>query len=465
MSETITQLSTRLKVMWGSGALGVAVLMNSVSFLILFYLVSAVGLDPGIAGTIIFISKLVDVATDPLMGIISDRSRFRTGRRRPWLIAGAFISTLAFALLFTIPEFDRQSTTAVYALAVLVLYTIGYTVFNVPYMAMPAEMTDGYHERSSLHSWRVVFVSIGSSIAGTIAPILLEVLGQGREAYRVIAVLFSAVIFASMVACYLGTREARFTFATQTEHDVREQVRLLVTNQPFMWLISTKALQLIGVASAAATTLFFLTAYLKLSLVYLAIFGVINTVATMLMMPVYVRLSKRIGKRGAYLFSTTVFIAYSLSWVLAEPGEPLLLFFARAVLLGICLGGNILMAMSMLTDTIELDARRSGMRREGIYAAMYSFVEKFSSAFGPLVVGLILSRTGFQRDLPPEAVQEPQVLFGILLGMALIPAAVGALSLLTLWRYRLDEQTLAATPEVAGAAPVAAATRPVVERP
>lgn len=445
MSERIDVLPARLKLMWGSGALGVAVLMNSISILILFYLVSVVGLEPGLAGTLVFASKLIDVASDPIMGIISDRAKFRTGRRRPFLIFGAFISAASFAMLFTIPEFDSPTVTATYAFSALVLYTIGYTIFNVPYMAMPAEMTDGYHERSSLHSYRVVFVSIGSTVAGALAPLLLQFFGEGREAYRVIAILFSALIFASMVACYLGTREARFTFSTRSAHSVGVQIGLLVSNRPFMWLISTKALQLIGVASAAATTLFFITAYLRIELFHLTIFGLINTVVTIAMMPVFVRMSKQIGKRNAYVFSTLVYVLYSLSWIPADPSEPIIWFYARAVLVGICLGGNILLAMSMLTDTIELDARRSGMRREGIYAAMYSFVEKFASAFGPLLVGWVLAFVGFNRNLPRDAVQEPQVLFGILVGMSLIPAAAGLLSLITLWRYRLDEQTLSAT--------------------
>ena len=463
MTERIEQLSVRLKLMWGSGALGVAVLMNSISILILYYLISVVRLDPGLAGTIVFASKLFDVVTDPLMGIISDRAKFRTGRRRPFLVVGAFISALSFGMLFTIPAFDSQATSAAYALGALMLYTVGYTIFNVPYMAMPAEMTDGYHERSSLHSYRVVFVSIGSTVAGAIAPILLQVFGEGREAYRIIAVLFAAIIFASMVGCYLGTREARFTFTTSTAHSVKAQISLLFTNRPFMWLISTKALQLVGVASAGATTLFFITAYLRIDLAYLAAFGLINTVVTIAMMPVFVRLSRRIGKRAAYMVSTVVFILYSLSWALAQPGEPLLMFYARAVLVGICLGGNILLAMSMLTDTIDLDARRSGMRREGVYAACYSFVEKFASAFGPLVVGWILAFVGFNRDLPRDAVQEPGVLFGILVGMSLIPAAAALLSLVTLSRYRLDESILAQT--IAVPEPGAAAIELVRQRP
>ncbi|MCC5867703.1 MAG: MFS transporter [Gammaproteobacteria bacterium] len=449
MIERLEKLPTRLKLMWGSGALGVAVLMNSISILILFYLINVVGLDPGLAGTIVFASKLFDVATDPIMGVISDRSTFRRGRRRPFLVVGAFISALAFGMLFTIPEFSTQAASAAYALAALLLYTLGYTIFNVPYMAMPAEMTDGYHERSSLHSYRVVFVSIGSSIAGAIAPILLQVFGEGREAYRIVALLFSAIIFASMVGCYFGTREARFTFTTRTAHSVKAQIGLLFDNKPFLWLISTKALQLIGIASAAATTLFYITAYLQIPLAHLAVFGLINTIVTILMMPVFVRLSKRFGKRAAYAFSTSVLIIYSLSWALAQPTDHITLFYARGILVGICMGGNILLAMSMLTDTIDFDFRRTGMRREGIYAACYSFVEKFSGAFGPLIVGWVLAFVGFNRNLPPDAVQEPQVLFGILVGMAFIPAAAAALSLLTLSRYRLDESMLARTKTIA----------------
>jgi len=442
MGAAIDQLPVRLKIAWGTGALGAAVLMNSVTILILYYLVSVVRLDPGLAGTLVFVSKLFDVATDPLMGIISDRARFRAGRRRPFLVTGAFLSAVSFAMLFTIPQFDRESFTAAYVLGVLILYTLGYTIFNVPYIAMPAEMTDGYHERSSLHSYRVVAISIGSSIAGALAPILLQVFGEGREAYRIIAILFAAIIFASMVYCYFGTREARFTFGTKSAHNVRGQIRLLLTNEPFMWLIATKALQLLGIASVGATTLFFITAYLRIPLANLGVFALINTVVTVLMMPVFVYLSKRIGKRNGYLVSTAIFAVYCLSWLPAGPDDPLIWYYARAVLVGICLGGNILLANSMLTDTIDLDARRSGMRREGIYAAMYSFVEKTAGAFGPLLVGWILQFVGFNRDLPRDAVQEPQVLFGILMGVSLIPAVLAILSMITLAFYRLDQDML-----------------------
>jgi GPH family glycoside/pentoside/hexuronide:cation symporter len=442
MSGLIDQLPVRLKVAWGTGALGAAVLMNSVTILILYYLVSVVRMDPGLAGTLVFLAKLFDVVTDPLMGMISDRAKFRSGRRRPFLAIGALFSAASFALLFTIPQFDSESVTAAYVLGALLLYALGYTIFNVPYMAMPAEMTDGYHERSSLHSYRVVAISIGSALAGSVAPILLEVFGKGREAYRIIAILFAAIIFATMVYCYFGTRDARFTFSTPTSHSARGQLRMLLTNEPFMWLIATKALQLLGIASVGATTLFFITSYLRIPLTNLGLFALINTVVTVLMMPVFVWLSRRIGKRNGYIVSTIIFAVYCLSWLPSGPDEPMVWYYARAVLVGICLGGNILLANSMLTDTIELDARRTGMRREGLYASMYSFVEKTAGAFGPLLIGWMLRFVGFNRDLPSNAVQEPEVLFGILMGVSLLPAGLALLSVVTLSFYKLDEHML-----------------------
>ncbi len=442
MSDAIDRLPVPLKLAWGTGALGAAVLMNSITILILYYLVSVVRLDPGIAGTLVFVAKLSGVVTDPLMGMISDRARFRTGRRRPFLVIGGLLSAISFALLFTIPQFESQTVTAAYALGVLLLYALGYTLFNVPYMAMPAEMTDGYHERSSLHSYRVVAISIGSAIAGSLAPILLQVFGQGREAYRIIAILFAAIIFASMVYCYFGTREARFTFSAPTAHSARGQLRLLLTNEPFMWLIATKALQLLGIASVGATTLFFVTAYLRIPLANLGVAALINTAVTVLTMPLFMRLSKSIGKRNGYIVSTIVFVIYCLSWLPSGPDEPLIWYYARAALVGMCLGGNILLANSMLTDTIELDARRSGMRREGLYASMYSFVEKTAGAFGPLLIGWTLQFVGFNRDLPPNAVQEPKVLFGILMGVSVLPACLATLSMITLAFYKLDQDML-----------------------
>ena len=453
MTETVAKLPVRLKLFWGSGAMGVAVLMNAVSILILAYFVVVLKISPELAGSIVFVSKIIDAISDPVMGVISDRARFAAGRRRPFLFVGSFIASIAFALIFTIPVFDSEWTTAAYAFGCLVLYTLGYTIFNVPYMAMSAEMTDGYEERTSLHGYRVAFVSIGGSLASAGAPLILEKLGQTRESYMVIGVLFGAIIFASMMTCFFGTRQARVTQHVQSDHNIWSQFRLLTENRHFLVLITVKALQLIGVMSTVSVVLFFMTQYVRLDLVYLSIFGLLNTAVTFLAIPLLRLIAARVGKRNTYFLSAGITLLFNLSWALVEPAPPMSEFlpgyWVRAVVSGIVIAGNVMLAMSMLTDTIDYDARRTGLRREGVYASMYSFVEKISGALGPFLVGWVMALTGYDKSLAPGEQQSAEALSGILFGMAYLPAIMIGLSMLVLTFYRLDQATLENTRPVA----------------
>ncbi|MEM6835050.1 MAG: MFS transporter, partial [Pseudomonadota bacterium] len=202
-----TKLPVGVKVGWATGAVGVAVLMNGIAALMLFYLTNVVGLAPGVAGTILFLSKVYDAVTDPLSGHLSDKTQGKMGRRRPWLLGGAIISAASFLLVFTVPfEGPFESlwsgeglATVSYVLVMLLLYTSGYSMFNVPYMAMPAEMTDGYHERSSIHGYRVVFASVGGFAVQTGGTVILEQLGKDWDAYATVALAGSIIILITML--------------------------------------------------------------------------------------------------------------------------------------------------------------------------------------------------------------------------------------------------------------------------
>ena len=448
-SQRAGRLPARLKLYWGSGALGVAVLMNAVSLLILVYLVSVLKLDPLLAGGLVFLSKVVDAISDPIMGVLSDRSNFRSGRRRPYMFAGAFVSALAFGLLFSVPRFESEDWTAVWVFACLVLYTLGYTLFNVPYMAMSGEMTDGYEERTSLHGYRVAFVSIGSSIAGAGAPFALQLLGQTWEAYAMVGAACSALIFASLIVCCFGTASARTLKRAETRRGFVEQLALLAANRHLLTLILAKALQLVGVMSSVTVMLFFLSQYVGMDLRYLAPFALINTAATIVAVPMFKRAAERVGKRGAYFLSAGLTLLLYLSWALVPPAPPmdefLPGFLLRGAVSGLCIGGNVMLAMSMLTDTIDYDARRTGMRREGIHASAYSFVEKLSSALGPFLVGWILALAGYDKSKAADELQTGDALFGILFGMAYLPAIMIGLSMIALCFYRLTKAELERT--------------------
>ncbi|QMW23606.1 MFS transporter [Sandaracinobacteroides saxicola] len=439
----VEALPVSLKAGWAVGALGVAILLNGIGALSLFYMVSILGIEPAIAGGLIFATKILDMLIDPAIGMASDRTRSRFGRRRPWLFVGALLSALSFLAFFAPPAgLDTPALLTLWAAGALVAYTLGYSLFNVPYMAMPAEMTDSYHERSSIHAWRIVFVSLGGFLAAAMAPVLLEALGKGeRSSYATVGVIGGTLILATTMATVLLTGRARSIDRGPAVVGIAGELGALWANKYFLRLISVKLAQLIGVFATQAAMIFFLVNALKLDLSILGAFGAAMTVSTIATAPLLVRFSKRYGKREAYIVAGSAYILYSLSWLLASPGEPVWALVLRGLVVGVAAGGNVILAMSMLTDIIEWDARRTGVRREGVYAAVYSFVENGAAAFGPLVIGFALSLAGFEKGNVAAAVT-PRVEQALLLGMVYIPVAMGALAIVLLLGYRLTEAQL-----------------------
>jgi len=441
----VGRLPVSLKLGWGIGAFGVAMLMNGIAVLIFFYLVGILKIEPALAGTIVFVSKLFDVATDPIVGLWSDRHASPRGRRRPFLLWGGVVSAASFALIFSSPVFDSQWLTAGYVFLALCVYTFGYTVFNVPYMAMPAEMTDDYHERSSIHAYRIVFVSAGSFLAAAIAPAIIERLGRTEwTSYAYVSSACAVVILATMMTAYASTSRARFTERTSAMTRLVEEFDSVRRNRHFLRLIGVKFAQLSGVQLTQAAFLFFLVQTLGLSFDILVVYGGVLTLTTIVAAPLLVAFSKRFGKREAYYVAAGFYIVGVLSWAFAVEGEPIWAIGLRGVLIGVAATGNVVLAMSMLTDIIEYDSRRTGVRREGAYTALYSFVEKFTAALGPLVVGFALQLADFDTSLPPDVPQGGNVDTALVITVAILPAIMGAIAIWLLTGYKLTESELAA---------------------
>ena len=434
-------ISKPVKVSWGIGAVGVALLMNSVGFLALFYMIGILSIEPAVAGAIIFVTKIFDVLSDPLVGGWSDSLKVNKSRRRPFLFFGAIISALSFVMIFTTPVFDNQIWSIAYIFLALSIYTIGYTIFNVPYMAMPAEMTDNYHERSSIHAYRMVFVAIGSLMAVSLGPLLLEKLGrESWSSYAVLGVGGAVIIFITMIIAWLGTSTARFTTAPVETPKLLSEMAYVFKNKFFIRLLGVKALLLFGTAAMNAAFVFYFLHVLRYGMDTIAFYGTVLVITSIIASPFLVNLSQRIGKRLTFVFAALCMSISFGSWVFAGPEEPMWAVIIRAMLIGIGGAGNIIMAMSMLTDIVNFDAQSSGVRREGIFTAFYSFTEKFTFALGPLVVGVAMSLVGFDQNLEPEQLQSPAIRQALLLGVCYIPAVCCFLSIFVLWGYRLTKE-------------------------
>jgi GPH family glycoside/pentoside/hexuronide:cation symporter len=429
-------LPRRLVIGWGLGSLGSSALHNGIAFLALYYLTQVLGMAATLAGTLILAAKVYDIVTDPLVGYLSDRTPGALGRRRPWLLAGAVVSGSAFALLFN-PADGHAAALTVSTAAALLLYATGYTLFGVPYLAMPAEMTGDYHERSRLMSARTICLALGILAGGALAPALVGALGGGMDGYRGMGWVMGVLIAVAMAGSFFATAGARHTVAAAHPLPWRSQWATALANRPFLLLIAAKFCHLAGVAVSMTSLLFLVTAVLGRSEASMGSFVVASAAGSIGSMPLWLAVSRRHGKRNTYFAGVLCYLPVLLSWLAATPGESQLLFLVRGLLTGIATGGLTLSAQAMLPDAIEHDYRCSGLRREATFAAVYSVAEKLASAVGPFLLALVLQAAGESGGrLTPGSTGSGTVL----LVAAIVPAVTTLASAALLCLYTLDRE-------------------------
>lgn len=428
---------------WGLGTVAVAALFNSVNVLLLRYVVDYAGISAMLAGSLIAVSKLYDAVIDPLIGAASDRTQSRMGRRRPFLLAGGVLLAIAALMLFNVPAGGGALSVGFFVLSLLV-YASGYAMFSVPYMAMPAEMTTSFHERSRLISFRVSAVAVASLLAVFVGPQIMTYAGGGRAGHTALSVFLAVVVLAASLACFRGTRSAPFHFSPAVKATWGEKLKSLAGNKPFVVLLVVKLLQLMALAVTQAAMPFLFQRVLKLGDAKMGLYFLVFYGVMILVQPLWVRASKLRGKRNIYMAGTLLYGLIYLSWYFVVAGEPLVFVYARAVALGAMGGAVLLFGQSLLPDTMEWDYRVTGMRREGMLSAVYTLVEKLAYALGAALTGIILGQTGYIQNAA-HGDQPASAITAIYCLASVIPLGFLVASIVALSFYDLDEKKFAGT--------------------
>ncbi len=450
-AEMGTRLSIGQKFGWAVGAHGTSTMIGVLVTYLLNYMTDTLGIAAFTAGAIIFATRMYDLVTDPVMGYISDRTRSRWGRRRPYLFLGALTCFGAFVALFNVPDIGSETAMAFYAAFLLILFTTAYTIFNVPYLAMPAEMTDSYNERTSMMGYRVVFfttANLGLFLGGSV---LLCTYGT-EQGYSLMGWILGAILMASMLVAFYATRSAPKIERTEVvTFTVREQIAMVADNKPFLIYLMVKLCQLIAQASSQAALLFFGIYVLQRSEQLLFAFGTYFTVSTLVAIPIWTWAGKKFSKRPVYMTAALLYAAVMATWLLSDATEAQWIVNARIFGIGVAVTGILVLGFSILPDTMEYDRRRTGLNREGIYAGLYSTMEKAASGFGPLLFGAYLGAMGYVSTRGGETVAQPDAaVSGIYIGLGVFPAVAALLSAFLLIFYKLDEKTLKETGLVTG---------------
>jgi Na+/melibiose symporter-like transporter len=418
------------------GSLGTGLFSTVPGFLLLYFMTQVLHVRPALAGVAVFAPKIWSVVTDPAMGVISDRTRSKLGRRRPYILAAALMLPALFALLFSPPPHLGETGDFLFELAIYGLGATAYAVFSVPYLSMPSEMSDDPHFRTKIMSFRMGFVMVGIMLGMAAAPALVDKFGGGRAGYSRMAVTLGAMCAAAMMTTFFSTSAFKSRATGDDRQNFLLSLKSVLVHTQFRDLAIAYGLQMIGASLFGAVAPYFVTQILRQSLSNLGLIFLTMLTASLVAMPAWTISARRLGKMKSYRIATLLYAASAAGLICVSPASAWQIY-ANVVMVGIAFGGIQLLPFSLLTDVIHSHGLQNSVWNEGIFTGVWTSAEKASLATGPLAAGLILSFTGFVTTSSGLGSQPPASSVAIRLLFSVVPAVLVAVSYLVLGRYRI----------------------------
>ncbi|MFE7409478.1 MFS transporter [Streptomyces laurentii] len=429
-------LPRTVRIGYGLGSLATGTFGTVPGLILLYYLTDVLAVPAAVAGAAVFLPKAWDVLVNPLIGAAADRSRAHGGSRRPFLLAGAVTLPPLFALIFAAPPL-RGTGAAVYVAVLFLCAATAYAMFQVPYVTMPAEMTEDPVERGRVLGWRVGFLGAAILLSGALAPALAQTDGNPRAGYRTMGVAIGALLAAGMFGAWRATRRAPVVARSEAEGSLRAQFAAGRENKAFAALAGMWAVQALAVGVMLAGTQYFATYTLgsadAVTLLFVCMIGPL-----LLVMPLWNRLARARGTEYAQGCAALLFSGAAALLVLT-PYTATGVAYAAVALVGVAYAGLQLLPLTMLAHTLAADARRTGRRRAATFTGLWTAAETLAMALGPALFALVLAVTGFRSSDAGQRVEQPSAaVTGITAGMSLLPAVLSLAALLLLARYRRE---------------------------
>ena len=388
VTRTATALSRRLRVGYASGGIATGAFGTVPGLLLLPYLTDSLGISALVAGLIVFLPKAWDVVLNPITGRVSDRFATARGTRRPFLLWGGIGLAIGFVLLFSGPAAPPVVAGAWVVVAFLLCAT-AYSVFQVPYVALPAELTGDYAERTRLLTWRVAILAVAILLSGATAPIIRNAVG-----YPAMAVFVAVLILVGALGAYAGTRGVRAVTVPAPPGGLLTQLRAAAQVADFRRLLTTFGVQALAIGCLLAGVDYVARVVLGTPAASSVLFACFVGPA-LLVTPVWQRVAGRLGKKRGYLIASLVLAVGCAGLALAgSPRSPRSTRWPRST--GIGYAGAQLFPLAMLPDTAAHDARVTGENRVGVFTGVWTAVETLGLAIGPAVFAVVLALGGYR---------------------------------------------------------------------
>ena len=397
-------------------------------------------------GIILMIARFSDVITDPIIGLLSDRTRTRFGRRKPWLVIGTPLMIIATYFLFVPPE----EPSLLYFLVCIVVMYLAFTVINLPYSAWGAEISGNYHERSTITARREQFGLAGTVVAISL-PMVLTYFGYEKIstvlALEALIVCLTLPVFIGGALWFVPEYSIdHLREKALTGREYIKSLRIVARNGPYLRILIGYTGSVAGASMDAALSFFFVK-HVLVAEAYYSVALLVHIVASLAFVPVWKRISTKVGKHKALVWSIMWYAGWAFCMPLLYfiPEQAIFFYIILQALKGMAIGAFTFLTTSMAADVVDIDTIRSGEQRTGLYFASWGIVQKAATAIALFAALTGVAMFGFDATADPELGGTPQgnsfvALMSLALFYSVIPSCFKLCTLPFLWNYPLTEE-------------------------
>lgn len=430
-------ISTREKIGYGFGDFACNLVYASISSYLLFFYTDVFGLASSVAAFMFFLVRIFDAVSDPIIGIIIDKSNSKYGKFRPFLLYGAVPFAVLAILCFSTPQLS-QGGKIIYAYATYIALSVCYTFVNVPYGALTSAMTNDQQESVSITTFRTFMANIGQVIVAFFVPLLAGMFSKSMSlshSWQLTMVIIATIGGILLLVCFKSTKERVRVPASHNKIKASDIFEQLKFNRPLV-ILSVFFFVIYGVKSVVSSTgIYYVTYYMgKPDLVKW--YSAIGTFPALLIIPFIPWLSVKMTKKQLMTTSiVTDIIGMFGLFVLPHTWIPLI-FISR----GIASVGNGMISAFMwalIPETVEYGEWKTNKRVGGMIYAVIGFFFKCGNALGGAIPGIVLAMTGYVA----KKAQTPTALTGILVATSVIPICLYLIAIICMKFYNLDKET------------------------
>ena len=420
---------------YAAGSVGTGGFGTLPGLVLAYYLTDTLGVAAALAAVVVLLPKVWDVVIDPAIGARSDRELTSRGSRHRLMTVGALTLPVGFVAMFAVPGGWSGASAAVWVVIAFVLATTSFSLFQVPYIAVPADLTSDYTERTRMMAWRVGVLALAILVFGAGAPGVRDALGGGRTGYLVMALVSAMALTAGMLATVASLRGHESPASeVAPSASLRAGLEALRELPRFRALLVVFVLQALAVGIVLAATQYVAT-YLLGSASWVSVLFAAVVAPALVVMPVWKRYAAAHGKRTAYLASSWLFVLACLLQVPALALGWTWLSVLALALGGVAYAGMQLFPLAMLPDVVEEAGRARGGAMSGVWTAL----ETAGLALGPGVVLVMLAVGGFVSSTGDPVAQPRGAEVAMGLAFSLVPAVLAVVSIAALRRYEEPE--------------------------